>query len=126
MSIFAVYQMPSSEAAMMPDIKAALMFNGSEALEKPIVRWAVEKSYKHVLDVSANDLNEVFEVGNVGPESQIVRWEKAHSISVGDVISYIDQGEVKFYMVDPIGFEEIEIEGKSLFPISSLSFGGQK
>lgn len=111
MRVFAVYQMPSSEAEMMPEIKADLMFNGSEALEKPVVRWAVEKSYKHVLDISANYINEVFEIGNIGPESQIVRWEKAHSISVGDVIAEIDQGEVKYYMVDPIGLGEIEIEG---------------
>ena len=42
--------------------------------------------YTKVAEVVADDLNHVFEVGNIGPEDRITRLDKMHSISVGDII----------------------------------------
>jgi hypothetical protein len=42
--------------------------------------------YTHVADITAPDLNGVFEIGNIGPESSIERVARMSSLSVGDVI----------------------------------------
>ena len=42
--------------------------------------------YTHVANIEANGYNEVFQIGNIGPEENIERLERMHSISVGDVI----------------------------------------
>ena len=42
--------------------------------------------YTKVAEIVADDLNHVFEVGNIGPEDRITRLDKMHSISVGDII----------------------------------------
>ena len=42
--------------------------------------------YTHVANIEAEDYNEVFEIGNIGPEQNIERLARMHSISVGDVI----------------------------------------
>ena len=42
--------------------------------------------YTKVAEVIADDLNHVFEVGNIGPEDRITRLDQMHSISVGDII----------------------------------------
>ena len=42
--------------------------------------------YTKVAEVVADDLNHVFEVGNIGPEDRITRLDQMHSISVGDII----------------------------------------
>lgn len=36
--------------------------------------------------IKADDLDEVFEIGNIGPEEHIERVGPMHSISVGDII----------------------------------------
>ena len=47
--------------------------------------------YTKVAEVVADDdLNHVFEVGNIGPEDRITRLDKMHSISVGDIIADAD------------------------------------
>ena len=46
--------------------------------------------YTKVAEVVADDLEHVFEVGNIGPEDRITRLEKMHSISVGDIIADAD------------------------------------
>lgn len=45
-----------------------------------------ENVYTHVSNIEATDLNNCFEVGNIGPESKIERFERMHSLSVGDVL----------------------------------------
>ena len=40
--------------------------------------------------VVADDLDHVFEVGNIGPEDRITKLDKMHSISVGDIIADAD------------------------------------
>jgi len=62
----------------------------------------VEKGYyTHVANIEASSPKEVFQVGNIGPEEQIERLERMHSISVGDVI--VDE-EGQCIVVAPIGF----------------------
>ena len=46
--------------------------------------------YTKVAEVVADDLDHVFEVGNIGPEDRITRLEKMTSISVGDIIADAD------------------------------------
>ena len=46
--------------------------------------------YTKVAEVAADDLEHVFEVGNIGPEDRITRLDKMHSISVGDIIADAD------------------------------------
>lgn len=42
--------------------------------------------YTHVANITADNYNEVFEIGNVGPEQNIERLARMYSISVGDMI----------------------------------------
>src|SRR6056300_244270 len=50
----------------------------------------MHECYTKVAEVVADDLNHVFEVGNIGPEDRITRLEKMTSISVGDIIADAD------------------------------------
>ena len=55
------------------------------------VRLGVQHNcYTKVAEVVADDLDHVFEVGNIGPEDRITRLEKMTSISVGDIIADAD------------------------------------
>jgi hypothetical protein len=58
-----------------------------------------------VCSMLAKDLNHVFEIGNIGPESAIMRFDKMHSVSVGDVI--VDSTSGKYYVVKPLGFMDL-------------------
>ena len=62
------------------------------------------KAYKEVCAIEAKDLNEVFEIGNIGPEEKIERFDRMHSISVGDVIRD-DRG--RCFVVSPVGFKRL-------------------
>ena len=42
--------------------------------------------YSPVAEITADSLNQVFDIGNIGPESSIKRLAPMHSVSVGDVI----------------------------------------
>ena len=61
-------------------------------------------AYEEVCAIEANDLEEVFEIGNIGPESKIERLGRMHSISVGDVIRD-DLG--RCFVVKGLGFERL-------------------
>jgi hypothetical protein len=60
--------------------------------------------YTHVADIIADDLDHVFEAGNIGPEDRITRHDRMHSISVGDIIE--DSNGVK-HVVAQFGFEQL-------------------
>lgn len=62
--------------------------------------------YQHVANIEATDLENLFHVGNVGPEEQIERLGPMHSLSVGDIV--IDPSGKKFGVAH-IGFEEVVI-----------------
>lgn len=61
-------------------------------------------AYEEVAAIEADSLNEVFQIGNIGPESKIERLGRMHSISVGDVIRD-DRG--RCFVVKPLGFERL-------------------
>jgi len=46
--------------------------------------------YKKVAEIDATDLEDVFEIGNIGPESKITRLGPMYSVSVGDIIEAPD------------------------------------
>lgn len=63
-----------------------------------------ESMYEMVAEIDAEDLEQVFEIGNVGPVEKIKRIKPMHSVSVGDVI--LDSVGKAFY-VDSYGFGEV-------------------
>ena len=60
--------------------------------------------YTHVADLAVDDLDQAFEVGNIGPEDLITRHAQMHSVSVGDVLEFNGVG----FMVMSVGFEAVE------------------
>ncbi len=61
-------------------------------------------NYQEVCIIEAEDLNEVFEIGNIGPEEKITRLQRMHSVSVGDVIQ---DDQYRLFVVKGIGFERL-------------------
>ena len=58
--------------------------------------------YTHVANIEAEDYEDCFEVGNVGPDDQIERITvRMSSLSVGDII-VAEDGTVA--VIDPVGF----------------------
>ena len=70
----------------------------NEAIKK------ANRLYARVAEIDANDFEEVFEIGNIGPVECIQKFQPMHSISVGDVVCRED-GVSKF--VAPYGFKSI-------------------
>ena len=75
--------------------------------------------YHKACYITANDLDEVFRIGNIGPEDSIERLGSMYSISVGDVI--VITSNQKMVYVDNFGFERLpaleqllELEGEKL------------
>lgn len=60
-------------------------------------------SYVHVANIDCMDLNDAFQIGNIGPNSKIERLKEMRSISVGDIL---ELGGYKF-IVDGMGFHRI-------------------
>ena len=58
----------------------------------------------HMYNTTADSLNGVFEVGNIGPEENIERLDSMHSVSVADII--VDP-EGNKHVVASFGFEEV-------------------
>ena len=61
--------------------------------------------YGKVAEIEANDLEHVFHIGNMGPETAITRLDRMHSISVGDIV--IDGNGIQ-WGVAGAGFTELE------------------
>lgn len=60
--------------------------------------------FKRVCEIEAKDIDQVFEIGNLGPERAITRLAPMHSISVGNVIF---TPEAKYMICDSIGWREL-------------------
>ena len=60
--------------------------------------------YTHVANITAEDYDQVFEIGNIGPEQNIERIAQMYSVSVGDMIIAEDGTQV---VVDSFGFVAI-------------------
>lgn len=61
--------------------------------------------YALVASIEAEDLEDVFRIGNIGPEENITRYEPMHSLSVGDIVVDVETG--LGYYVDSFGFGEL-------------------
>jgi hypothetical protein len=74
-----------------------------DIIMKPTVESvrAAEAMYEMVAEIDALDFENVFEIGNIGPEENIKRLKPMHSVSVGDVI-LDDKGNARY--VDSFGF----------------------
>jgi hypothetical protein len=104
---FTVYQINLSENELnnpfIQDQVCEIMFKpDAEIISK------MKSFYKEVAEVEANDFEDVFQIGNIGPEERITRKAPMHSVSVGDVI-LCEDGACKF--VDKIGFGEVCFKG---------------
>ena len=64
--------------------------------------------YKPVARIEAEDLEKVFEIGNIGPEENIERLDRMHSLSVGDLV--FDPNTGIYHYVDSFGFGELPTE----------------
>lgn len=86
-------------------MKIAMQMDFSGVKASHIASEAYSKGfYDHVSNIEANDLDEVYEIGNIGPEDAIERLGRMHSVSVGDII--IDEEGNKF-LVASFGFKEV-------------------
>ena len=61
--------------------------------------------YTHVANISADGLEGVFHVGNMGPEENIERLTKMHSLSVADLVE--DPDGIK-HVVASSGFAKVD------------------
>jgi hypothetical protein len=65
---------------------------------------AARSLYAPVAEINTTSLNQVFHIGNIGPDSKIKRLAPMHSVSVGDVI--VDaNGEAAY--VSTFGFKKM-------------------
>lgn len=99
---YSVYQMIPAHRKYLAEHKSSEYFDVT-------IKGEVEGSlfiahYERVCTIEASDLNEVFEIGNIGPEEKITREAgvRMHSISVGDVIG---DDEGRLFIVKPFGFD---------------------
>ena len=60
--------------------------------------------YTHVANITADGLEDVFHVGNMGPEENIERLTKMHSLSVADIVE--DENGIK-HVVASSGFKRL-------------------
>jgi hypothetical protein len=60
--------------------------------------------YTHVSNITAEGLEGVFRVGNMGPEEQIERLSSMYSVSVSDIV--VDEAGKKS-VVAGVGFKEV-------------------
>jgi hypothetical protein len=109
---FAVYQIQFTDAQYtainndekVPAFEArnAMMMDFRGHKRAGIASEAFEAGYyTHVSNIEAGDYEEVFEIGNIGPEENIERLSRMSSLSVGDVVVGED-GTVA--VVAPVGF----------------------
>ena len=66
--------------------------------------WRSEflEHYTHVATIEAQDLEHVFEIGNIGPDAAITRFKPMHSISVGDLVR---DYEGRWWFCAPMGWQ---------------------
>ena len=64
--------------------------------------------FKPVCIIHCRTVDEVFHIGNMGPENQIDRLAQMHSVSVGDVI--VNNENNQAYLVQPVGLTKIKFK----------------
>jgi hypothetical protein len=90
----------------MPDFynryMKATMFPKQEAVQAAYEAF----DYETVAAVDANDLEEVFAIGNgMGDNTKLTKLAKMKSVSVGDII--VEEKTGKMFYVDTFGFQEV-------------------
>ncbi len=91
-------QFPTLVNSTVQDLAADAFFGGR-------AEYTFSKSlYTHVANITASDLEHVFEISNIGPETAIERLDRKHSLSVGDIV--IDENNIVWVVAD-FGFEEV-------------------
>ena len=60
--------------------------------------------YTHVSNITADSMEKVFEIGNIGPEENIERLAPMYSVSVGDIVEDEDGNKS---VVASFGFKEV-------------------
>ena len=60
--------------------------------------------YTHVSNITADSMEKVFEIGNIGPEENIERLAPMYSVSVSDVVENEDG---KQFVCASIGWQEV-------------------
>lgn len=99
-SLFQIKVNPDALDLNEPSIKAQL-----EATIKGDPTLGLQGNlYVKVAEIEATDLDNVFEIGNIGPEDHITRIGKMHSVSVGDIIEGPDGQRV---VVASFGFDPV-------------------
>lgn len=101
---FTVYQIDLNDDQMEnPELRNIYL----DAIMKPDVDTILKgrEFYRKVAMVDAVSFDQVFEIGNIGPENKITRLAPMRSVSVGDVIRCNDTGVTKF--VDSFGFGSV-------------------
>jgi len=95
----------SGMKSMKRDIKSDMAFDfRGEKIVDLAEKALYENLYNAVSYIEADSLNEVFQVGNIGPESQITRLDRMASVSVGDLIEDEDGNR---HVVANFGFKEV-------------------
>lgn len=81
-----------------------------EITDKSTIAWIYEL-YSHVANIEATDLDDAYEIGNIGQRSEIemIEGTKMHSISVGDIIE--NEITKEKFVVASFGFEKLDYIG---------------
>ena len=71
-------------------------------------RWKPEyfAHYEHVSNINVDDLEVAFSVHNARGAGMFKNFNPCHSMSVGDILEH----DGKYFMVDPDGFEKVEVQ----------------
>ena len=94
-----VYQVTAqAHKAMYPDTPFSYGMGSFDPLKNI-------QHYEHVADLDAEDLNEAFQIGNIGPEEAYTRYKPMHSVSVGDIL--VDENN-DVHIVASFGFDKLE------------------
>ena len=112
---YTVYQISYTDAeidginsgmkSMKREMRADMImdFRGEKMVDL-VEKALYENLYTGVAEIEANNLDQVFEIGNIGPESNITRLSRMASVSVGDLIEDEDGNR---HVVANFGFKEV-------------------
>ncbi len=75
-----------------------------DAMMGRVALGLAENLYVKVAEIEATGLDDVFDIGNIGPEENITRIGRMSSVSVGNII---EDADGKRFVVAGVGFEEI-------------------
>lgn len=66
--------------------------------------------FSHVADIEAKHIDQVFEIGNIGPEHLVTRYKPMHSVSVGNLVVDADG---RMFVCAPVGWDELSPQAVS-------------